>query len=161
MGNLVSFFPARKAENLSQESNTSSNRLQPVLFKYRLKEEQLPPEVEGYKNAVELVTDLAAINRFSGEKKRVIDVAKALSLYLFEKLGDHFSETEEIFYISQTYYDVFGELLQQNQCLYPNLFLSYEKTNRAITALLAVIPEQKELPWLNIPTSDHSFEMRC
>ncbi len=161
MGNLVSFFPARKAENLSQESNTSSNRLQPVLLKYRLEQEQLPPEVDGYKNAINLVIDLAAINKLPVEEDRVIDVAKALSLYLFEKWGDHFSETEEIFYISEKYYDVFGKLLQQNRCLFFNLFLSHERTNIAITALFAVIPEQQELPFLSMPhqTSDLTFEM--
>ncbi len=142
MGNLVSFFSARKGGKLPQKSNASSNVLQPVFFKYCLEQEQLPPEIDGYKNAIDLIIDLAAINRLSGDKDRAIAAAKALSCFLFESLGNYFSEEDELFYISEIYYDVFQELLQKNNCLFSNLFLSREKTKIAIAALFTIIPEQ-------------------
>ncbi len=171
MGNLVSFFPARKAEKLSQtskvpsstlksqESNASSNILPPALFKYHLEQERLPPEVDGYKNAIDLVIDLAAINRLSGEQERAIAAAETLSFLLFESMGDYFSEKEKIFYISEAYYDEFKTLLQKSSCLFSNFFLTHEKTKMAITALFALIREQQEWLCPDIPTSDHIFKI--
>ncbi len=143
MGNLQSFifFPIKKP--LQENHVLSSSKLQPTFLKYCLDEkQQSPPEMQNYISAIDLIIDLAAINRLSGDQDRAIAAAKALSFLLFESLGDYFSEEDELLYISEIYYDVFKELLQKNNCLFSNLFLSDEKTKIAIAALFAIIPER-------------------
>ena len=160
MGNLqsFSFFPIKKP---SQESHgVSSNELQPAFLKYYLEEkQQSPPEMQNYISATDLVIDLAGRNRLAGGEERAIACAKKLSFWLFESMDDHFSAPEEIFYISKEYYEIFAKLLQKNHRIFPNFFLSEEKTGWAMADLCAIILKEEKLSYSSMPYPplDHAF----
>jgi hypothetical protein len=162
MGNLQSFtfFPIKKP---SQESHAlSSNELQPAFLKYYLEEnQQLPPEMQNYTSATDLVIDLAGRNRLAGDEERAIACAKSLSLWIFKSMDDHFSAPEEIFYISKEYYEIFATLLQKNHCIFPNFFLSEAKSELAIAELCAILLKEGKLSYSSMlyPPLDHAFKI--
>lgn len=140
MGNLSSFF-SRKPQQENEVSHSTVNK--PIFLKYYLEQEELP-EITGYISALDIIVELVQRNRLPGPEERLMLGAKALSLYLFEGLGDHFSDLNDIIYISLERSSQFIDLLDQKHCISSGIYLSREKAESAIEILLGKIPEEKK-----------------